>query len=123
MDSFTCLLPGFWEVCLTKKTSSALSLALMPSSGMVQRRVRESDWDALPLLGVSMLVIMKSEATFSSMTMLVAPVLVIFSASSLNSSSSSSASGVTATCVAEGSLAHSSSVATSMPSEPMRPMQ
>ena len=79
--------------------------------------------DTLPLSGASMLVMTKSGFSLSSMTMLVAPVLVMFSASSLKRSSSSSASGVTATWVAAGEEAHSSSVATSMPSEPMRPMQ
>ena len=56
-------------------------------------------------------------------TKLVAPVLEILAASSAKSSSSSAASGVTATWEALGSVAHSSSVLTSTPSEPTSPMQ
>ena len=64
---------------------------------MLQRRVVSESFSAVPLPGLTMLIISKSGFTFSSMTILVAPVLEMFSASSANSSSSSSASGVTAT--------------------------
>ena len=78
---------------------------------------------AVPLLGVRMLVMTKSEFTISLMTILVAPVLEMLAASSANSSYRSSASGVTETWALEGAVAHWLSIPTSTPPEPTSPMQ
>ena len=75
----------------------APSFAVTPSSGIFHCSAVELCISAVPVVGGDMLVIWKSALTTSSMTMSVAPVLEMFSASSANSSSSSSASGVTAT--------------------------
>lgn len=78
---------------------------------------------AVPLLGDSTLMMMKSGLTISSITMLVAPGLEMLAARSANRSSSSVSSGVTATWEASGSVAQSLSTFTSIPSCPTNPMQ
>ena len=90
---------------------------------MLQRRLRVPVIIAVPLAGGSTSTISKSSVSFSLMTMSVAPALEMLAASSAKSSSRSAASGVTATCVASGSVAQLLSAAMSRPSEPMSPMQ
>ena len=70
-----------------------------------------------------MLVITKSGLTVSVISMFVAPGFKMFSARSSNRPSRSASSGVIATCVSLGSVAHSSSTAGSMPFAPIRPMR
>ena len=90
---------------------------------MVQRREVWLIMVAAPLVGIEMLVMVKSGLSASSITMLVAPGLEMFSARSSNRSSSSESSGVMATCEASGSVAQSLRTSGSMPSAPTRPMQ
>ena len=123
MDSLTSFVPGVWAVCRMKNSRIALSLAVTPSSAIFHFRECESSMVAVPTLGASTLVITKSELTTSSITMLVAPTLVILAASSANRASSSASSGVTATWEALGLLAQVFSALISSPSEPIRPMQ
>lgn len=78
---------------------------------------------AVPLLGGLKLRMVKSGFTISSITIFVAPGFEMLAARSLNSSSRSASSGVTATWEASGSVAQSLRTFTSMPSEPIRPMQ
>ena len=101
----------------------APSFAVTPSSGIFHCSAVELCISAVPVVGGDMLAIWKSALTTSSMTMSVAPVLEMLAARSRNRSSGSAASGMTATCEASGSVAQSLSTLTSMPSEPIRPMQ
>ena len=122
MDWLTSFTPEVWAVWRMKNSSTALSLAVTPSSGMVHRRELRPVTAAEPLLGIRTLVMTKSGFTTSSMTMSVAPGLEMLAARSAKSCSRSAASGVTATWAASGSVAHSFRALTSTPSEPTSPM-
>ena len=90
----TSLAPGVFPTWRTKNSRVALSEALTPRAGMVQRREVSSSCMALPWPGGVMLVMTKSAVTTSWITMLVAPVLEMLAARSANNCSRSAASAV-----------------------------